>query len=512
MNLAIPPRWRVTLLVAIVVFALLVAAFWPTVSGMVYIWYNFETYTHGFIVLPISIWLVWHKRHHLAAYTPQPAPAFLVLTAGALAAWVLARLTGVAVIEQAAFVGVLVTVMAALIGWQVARFLAFPLLFLFFAVPMGEDLIPPMMEFTATFTVEALRLTGIPVYREGLWFSLPSGNWSVVEACSGVRYLIASVTLGVMYAYITYHTLWKRLLFVVMSAVVPILANGLRAYMIVMIGHLSDMKLAVGVDHLLYGWVFFGIVMFILFWIGSFWQEHDEPPEEVAPARSMTGRSVNLRVVATALAALSLSVFTALAGQRLDDVGADVQANLAVPAQRGPWQAVKEPVLWSAAHQPTPHRIEQRYRAGNGVGDVQLFLVLYPRQGHGAEAMSPANRISAEATRWTRLAPVEADLGDSSVRVNRGRLLIEIDGRMQEHQVWQWYRVAGHSLVNRYQGKALEALARIYPGRADGAWIALSTPYDPLRPEASDAVLASFAQAMGPAIDQAIDRAVGQSE
>ena len=154
----------------------------------------------------------------------------------------------------------------------------FPLLFLFFAVPMGEDLTPPMMEFTATFTVEALKLSGIPVYRDGLWFSLPSGNWSVVEACSGVRYLIAAFTLGFVYAYITYHTLWKRVLFVILSVVVPILANGLRAYMIVMIGHLSKMEYATGVDHLIYGWIFFGVVMFVLFWIGSYWQEEDRPP------------------------------------------------------------------------------------------------------------------------------------------------------------------------------------------------------------------------------------------
>ena len=103
-------------------------------------------------------------------------------------------------------------------------------------------------------TLEALKLTGIPVYREGLWFSLPTGDWSVVKACSGVRYLIASVTLGVMYAYITYHTLWKRLLFILMSLVIPILANGIRAYIIVMIGHLSNLEYATGVDHMVYVW------------------------------------------------------------------------------------------------------------------------------------------------------------------------------------------------------------------------------------------------------------------
>ncbi len=99
----------------------------------------------------------------------------------------------------------------------------------------------------------------------------------MVEGCSGLRYLIASITLGVLYAYLTYRSWKRRLLFSIAAMIVPIFANSGRAYMIVMIAHLSDMKLALGVDHYIYGWVFFGIVMLLLFWIGSFWREDDQP-------------------------------------------------------------------------------------------------------------------------------------------------------------------------------------------------------------------------------------------
>ena len=116
----------------------------------------------------------------------------------------------------------------AILGHEMGRLLAFPLGFLFFAVPMGEALIPPMMEFTATSTVWMIQQTGIPVFREGLYFTLPSGNWSVVEACSGVRYIIASVTLGVLYAYMTYRSFWRRGLFVLASIIMPIFANSAR--------------------------------------------------------------------------------------------------------------------------------------------------------------------------------------------------------------------------------------------------------------------------------------------
>src|SRR5690606_22417596 len=98
-------------------------------------------------------------------------------------------------------------------------------------------------------------------------------------------YLIASITLGALYAYLTYRSWKRRLLFVIAAMIVPVFANGGRAYMIVMIAHLSDMKLALGVDHYIYGWVFFGLVMLLLFWIGSFWREDEQP----APGRPEPG-------------------------------------------------------------------------------------------------------------------------------------------------------------------------------------------------------------------------------
>ncbi|MDJ0741441.1 MAG: exosortase A [Gammaproteobacteria bacterium] len=507
---SVAARWRTTFVASVVVFVAMLLLFRSTVEGMVYTWYNFETYTHGFIILPITIWLIWQKRAHLAAYTPQPTSAFVSLVLLSLGAWTLARLTGVLVVEQLALVGALISAVATLLGWQVAKFLAFPLLFLLFAVPMGEDLVPPMMEFTASFTVGALKLTGIPVYRDGLWFSVPSGNWSVVEACSGVRYLIASVTLGVMYAYITYHTLWKRLLFIALSAIVPIFANGLRAYMIVMIGHLSDMKYAVGVDHLIYGWIFFGFVMFILFWIGSYWQEEHDPPQFVAPPRRLSAGSVDLRVAALSVAVLTAATLTVWGVTRAESVEPQVAVPLQAPAGAGNWTLSQEPTLWTTNHLETAHEIAARYRSA--AGEVQLFVALYPRQRQGAEAISDRNRIAEDFLRYAREGRHDVTLGAETVTVNRARAMLRIDGRNVEHRVWQWYRVAGHSLTNRYLGKAREALARIYPGRTDGAWIVITTPSGPLEDEAAERRLAAFASEMVPKLDAAIDRSVGTTD
>ena len=158
-----------------------------TAFAMVTIWARSETFTHGFLVPPIVLWLVWRQRQAIAAQTPQPMLGAFVLIAGAAFGWLLGDLVAVNAVTQLALVALLVLSVPAVLGWHVTRLIIFPLGFLFFAVPIGEFLMPGLMEWTANFTVLALRLSGVPVYREGLNFVIPSGNWSVVEACSGVR-------------------------------------------------------------------------------------------------------------------------------------------------------------------------------------------------------------------------------------------------------------------------------------------------------------------------------------
>jgi exosortase A len=238
----------VTLIILAFAIALLasIALYFDTARSIVTIWNTSDTFAHGYIIFPISAWLIWKRRDLLAKMSPAPFfPAALLLAACGFG-WLLADLGGVQVVKQYALVAMIPTILLLLLGWKITWSMAFPLFFLFLAVPFGEIFIDPLIHFTADFT--AVQMTGIPILRNGTNFELPSGNWAVVEACSGVRYLISSVTLGSLYAYLTYRSRLKQGLFILFSIIVPIIANGLRAFMIVMIGHFSGMTLAVGVD------------------------------------------------------------------------------------------------------------------------------------------------------------------------------------------------------------------------------------------------------------------------
>jgi EpsI family protein len=166
--------------------------------------------------------------------------------------------------------------------------------------------------------------------------------------------------------------------------------------------------------------------------------------------------------------------------------------------------------LWSAAHQPTPHKVEAVYT--DDAGEVQLYIVLFPQQRQGNEAINQQNQIAADLRRKTGLGARTVNAGEERFRVNSSRVIVPVAEVGQTHLVWQWYRVAGRSLTNRYEGKAWEAMSRIYPGRADGAWIAISTALDDQGEEVAEARLSRFARSMAPHIGNRIDNALGLAD
>ena len=188
-----------------------------TLLQMIKLWSISDTYAHGFIVPFISLWLIWRRRHIWMALSPQPSMAALLLIFIFSLFWFAGNLVVVNSVTQLSFVIMIALCIPAVLGWKITSIITFPIVFLIFAVPIGDFMLPIMMDWTADFTVIALRLTGIPVYREGLQFVIPSGRWSVVEACSGIRYLLASLTVGSLFAYLNYQNFFKRLIFILFS-------------------------------------------------------------------------------------------------------------------------------------------------------------------------------------------------------------------------------------------------------------------------------------------------------
>lgn len=501
MPVGLATAWRSALAALLLILGAIFILYGDTALSMVAVWMKNDTYAHGFIVLPISLWLVWRKRDHLASLSPSPwYPGLFFLTIFGFI-WLLGQLAEVNVVPQFCLIFMVVFSVISVLGWRVAKAIAFPLLFLFFAVPFGEFTQPKLMEWTAKFTVIGLRLTGVPVYSEGQHIIIPSGTWSVVEACSGVRYLIASVTVGTLFAYLTYQSLFRRLVFVGVSVLVPIIANWGRAYIIVMLGHLSGNKLAVGVDHLIYGWLFFGLVIGVMFWIGGRWHESERPSPISSIVHSQHGVDKIFWARGVALVGLLIMAVWPMTLWRLDYESPP----LAKIASLDPISN------WPESTQNLPdwrpkfgnYAASQLWKLENDRRVVGLFVAGYRNQDKLHRLVSSTNTlVDSEDSLWTKVAE-----GTRRVYFNDQELTIRVAELRSltglRLNIWQWYWINGKWTSSDIFAKLYTAYSRLIGNRDDSAVIILYTLKDS---SIGVSVLEDFVKVAAPAIEKMIDQ------
>jgi EpsI family protein len=314
------------------------------------------------------------------------------------------------------------------------------------------------------------------LYREGNEFTLPTGHWSVTKACSGIRYLIASVMAGTLFAYIMYSGFWRRAAFIAVSAVVPIVANWLRAYLIVLLGHLSRNELATGVDHIIYGWIFFGVVLLIMFAIGARFRTDDVDP---GPAGQPTGApgsrdAARGAFIAAAVATLVLALPWAPLGAALMSADSERARVLdPIPSANG-WKAVADRgELWHpnfagerASSRQTFERDGQR---------VTVHVAYYSDQSQDRKMVSAANTLvvpTGEA-RWH-------ENGTNAIQVDwRGTPLTArkstITGPGGRFDVVWWYWIDGRVTGDDATAKTWIALSRLRMRGDDSAVVFLFT-------------------------------------
>ena len=269
--------------------AMVLALTWRDWIAMTWQWWNADSYSHILLIPPILAWLVWLRRDAVMQEPPRASGAGLGLLLVALTLWLAGRGLGINLLAQAGAVGAAQSVVVAVLGVRIALLLALPIGFAVFLVPFGDEIIPPMQMVTAHIVIALLQMFGIPASIEGLYIETPAGLFVVAEACAGVRFLIAMIALGVLAAFTAFSSWRQRLPFLIACVAVPILANGVRAFATIAIAQEIGAEAAGGVDHIVYGWFFFALVIALV--LGAAWRWFDRTPDEAGWSRAELDRS-----------------------------------------------------------------------------------------------------------------------------------------------------------------------------------------------------------------------------
>jgi exosortase A len=493
-------QWRVSLLIWTATLLTLVLVFRQTCISLFHIWNDNVSYQYCFLIIPIIAWLVYERRKELVQLSPRASLWGVAAFAGAALLWLLGEAGDINLVRHTALIFMLQATVLAVFGFDVLRALLFPAIFAAFMIPAGEQFVAPLQKVTAWFCVKLLALFQIPFTTDGLFIHVPNGTFEVAEACSGIRYLTTMVALGAVYANLSFKSTVRRIVVMVMAVVFPVVANGVRAWGIIALAYYSDNKIATGVDHILYGWVFFVLVM--LLFMAACWRFADRP---------ITMPAINLasfkRTSTPAPSRSWIASTTALAGIV---AAAILYANVmhTRPAtMQSPVLAFGAVAGWSPSDHASLVEYMPVYKnasatkmqllSDNEGRFVQVYMAVYDRQSDAREMVSYGNGPFQIATDenddwvWT------GNMVPPALAASPAPYAVTVYKHQMVRDVWQWFYVNGKIFSSPSAAKLETAKTRLLGGRTDAATLILSS--ERVQSKSShDAHLQKFAESLGP--------------
>lgn len=500
LGLAIAPTWRRPLAALIAAMAVILLMFRHDVGALAELYWTNTTFGHCLFIAPVVGWLVWIRRGELAQLTPQAwAPGLALVAAGGFG-WLLGDAGGVSFARHLGVVMMLQGAVVTMLGPNVLRGLLFPIAYALFLVPFGEFLEPPLQAITVWMTMHLLHLVGVAATVDGVLITAGDKYFEVAEACSGSKFVIAMIAYGVLVANLCYRTWPRRVAFMTMAIMVPVLANGVRAFGTIYAAVLTSVEQATGYDHIVFGWVFFGLVMAAVLAIG--WKWFDRAPDAPAfdPARLLGPVRWSLDTIVAAL--LVLAVAAAFPGwsTAIASRAQTLPQHIDLPRVAG-WKRapVSTRAPWGPTYPGADHQLFGRYvdNAGNA---VDLAIAVYGSQHQGKEIVGFGIGVMQQDDRWVRVADLDDLDGGTAMRITAPGPV--------ERQVATWYRI-GNVLTADPKIVKLETLKAKLLGGPQRA-VAIHVSAETLPGHDPRAAMAKFLAALGP-LDVLADRSAGMA-
>lgn len=429
--------------------------FWRDAADMAGIWWHSSTFTHCLLMVPMIGWLVSQRIDLLRPLTPSFWWPALVWMAGAGLVWLVGEAAGVGLFRQLGLVLMLQGAVGAALGEKLVRGLLFPLGYALLLVPFGEELVPLLQTFTAHISVILLHLSGISAEMEGVFITTPAGFFEVAEECSGVNFLIAMMAYAVFAAHLCFKSWTRRIVFVLAALAATILANALRAYGTMVAAEIWGIEAAGGIDHIFYGWIFFGLVIAIVMLVA--WRWFDRPANDVAVDVSGLGGPSRFAGAAKAVlpAALAIPLFFASWAWLIGGRSAPLPATMTVEAPRGWSETRAEGMAWTPRFDGADQRLMRHFVDANG-RRVTVAVGGYERQAEGREVVAFGQGAVDPDSQWAWSAALPVVEGAKTERLfHPGPVL---------RDAATWYVVDGAATGDPRRAKLAGLKARLLGG------------------------------------------------
>lgn len=491
-------RWLVHGAALAATWSILLILFVQDAKDMAKIYWTNTTFGHCLFIAPVIAWLVWQRRRELVQLCPEGFWPGLILTAAGGMCWLVGDAASVALFRHAGLVLMLQSAVVTILGVNVVRGLLFPLFYMLFLIPFGDFLEQPLQDVTVAILIPLLHIANVPATIDGVLITTPNGFFEVAEACSGAKFLIAMVAFGTLVANVCYTGWAKRAAFMATAIIVPIIANGVRAFATIYIAWWTSVEQATGLDHIIYGWFFFAFVMALVLAIGWRWfdRDPDAPWFDPASLQGNYGRKLDAPIASLLLLGVAT---TFLAWSTINAARtAQLPTTLSLPDLAG-WERVPMSARapWSPNFPGADHFLMGRYADAQGRA-VDLAVAVYANQTEDKELVGFGIGVIRQNDVWVRVENTAALDGGAAMRmIGPGRV---------ERETVSWYRVGDTLTGSDSRVKLATLKSKLLGGHQGAVAILVSAERD----QSWDArqAMSDLVTAVGP-LDQFADRMTG---
>jgi exosortase A len=389
-----PSRVNAPLAIALGSLVLVAALYWPTSLEIADLWQDTvrRRYTHGWLVLAITVWLIWRDRAQLRSIPLAPPTSGWCVVALGSVGWLVGLKAGLLAMTTLAMPLLVLAAIWAAAGQAVARRVAFAVLYLYFALPVWELVNPLLQSMTAFVNVWLTRLAGIPVTVEGNFIHIPEGSFEIAGGCSGLHFFIVALAIAALQGEIDRYSWRSRWVLVGLAAALALVTNWLRVFIIIVAGHLTDMQhFLVKVDHYYFGWVVFVFALGLYLYLSSRVSYSGREEPRSIPPGSTAPRGRVVVAAALSVAGLSLGPIWSLAGS-----GEALEPAVQSPPLLEGWSG---PGLYLSDWRPVFANPDEEFLVAyhsESAAEVALYFAAYRSQHQGKELRGHGNSILGE--------------------------------------------------------------------------------------------------------------------
>ena len=257
----------------LVLSVVIVAIYYQVVAKLVLDWYENPDFSHGFLVVPFALYVLWEKRNVLRDTPIRQTWSGLWLVVAAIFMLFMGIYGAELFLSRISLVMLLGGVVWTLCGRAMLREVRFAILVLLLAIPIPavvfNQITFPLQLLASRMASSLLPLFGVPVLRDGNVIQLPAMQLEVAEACSGIRSLMSLFAVAVFYGYFLERNTWRRVILALASIPIAVFANSARIVGTGLCVQYWNPDKAVGFFHEFSGWLMFIISLSCLYLIHS---------------------------------------------------------------------------------------------------------------------------------------------------------------------------------------------------------------------------------------------------